>query len=90
MSRAEALFDCVGESVDEISFRAGDIITDGTNCLENEQKGDSYKYFLVVKADDAGWMKGRTPNGAIGLFPANYVKIEDRVIRTKFYIYARV
>ncbi|KND01172.1 uncharacterized protein SPPG_04263 [Spizellomyces punctatus DAOM BR117] len=61
--RAKALYDCVGDSVDELTFNLGDLIVD------------------VEPAEDDGWYRGRL-NGRIGIFPGNYVQLEEQTEET--------
>lgn len=71
--RVKALYSCVGETVNELSFDADAIITDGEYPCSGDESPHVRILSLVLESGEDGWLIG-TYRGRRGLVPLNYVQ----------------
>ena len=65
-----AIYDYAAKHVDELSFRAGEILTLTLDAVDGLDGGSNQD---ETKPLDAGWARGRNDAGVGGLVPLNYV-----------------
>ena len=65
-----AVYDYAAKHVDELSFRAGEILTLTLDAVDGLDGGSNQD---ETKPLDAGWARGRNDAGVGGLVPLNYV-----------------